>query len=85
MEEQFIPLEKITTVEEAINWLSDYETDNLVKHNVARNKFEKDVENTKLLIEIGQLNAKRKILIAKLLENSEKEKLRIANKTINKQ
>ena len=78
MEQKFIPLEKIATLEEGFAWLSDYETVKDEKHKVARNEFERDIENTKLLVEIGQLNKKRKQLIAKLLTNSKdaQEKLK---------
>lgn len=72
MERKHIPLEKITILEDAIGWLSDYKTPNEAK--VARNKFELDVENTLLLDEIGRLNLRREKLIKKLLENSKAKK-----------
>lgn len=68
MERKHIPLEKISILEESIGWLSDYKTPNEAK--VARNKFELDVDNTRILDEIGRLNLKRERLINELLENS---------------
>lgn len=76
--DKFIPLEKIAKLEVISNFLSNYtgpldgET-----HKIARNKFEKDVVNTDLLLKIGILNAERKKLMSELLKNSDESKINL--------
>jgi len=74
MEEKFIPLEKLHILQDGFGWLNEYQTPENEIHKIARNKFEKDVKNTNLLLKLGKINKKRNKLIEELYSNSIKTK-----------
>jgi hypothetical protein len=74
MEEKFIPLEKLHILQDSFGWLNDYQPRKNENHRITNNKFEKDEENTKLLLELGKINIKRNKLINELYSNSIKIK-----------
>lgn len=68
VKEEFISIEKARSLEESIMWLSNYTgPEEGVSHKVARNIYEKDVERTKLLLELGKINTRRQEIINELM------------------
>jgi hypothetical protein len=70
MEEKFICLKEIHYLQDSIGWLDEYQPRKNENHRITNNKFEKDEENTKLLLELGKINKKRNELIDELYSNS---------------
>lgn len=70
MEEKFIPLEKLHILQDGFGWLDEYQPRKNENHRITNNKFEKDEENIKLLLELGKINIKKSKLIAELYSNS---------------
>ena len=70
MEKKFLSIDKIKKLEELIAWLSDYSydgSDGEEEHFVGESLDQIDIDKTILLRQLGELNAKRKVLIEKIL------------------
>jgi uncharacterized membrane protein YjdF len=67
MEKKFLNIDKIRKLEELIAWLYSYESDGEEEHFVGESPDQIDIDKTILLKQLGELNAKRKVLIQKIL------------------
>lgn len=60
---KFITIERVKSLHESINWLDDYETIDGEIHHIGANINTMDVNYTKLLNELGNINIRKKEII----------------------
>jgi hypothetical protein len=65
---KFLTIEKIKTLEEGFNWLSEYKTPKEDVHHIGPNVNTEDVYETKLLRELGKINVRKEQIITELLK-----------------
>jgi hypothetical protein len=67
MKKAFLSLEKIKNLQNVIGFLDNYKTPSNEMHHIGPNINTENVEETKLLRELGKINVRREQIIKKLM------------------
>lgn len=70
MKKAFLPIKKVIVLHEIMSFLDTYMPIEGEVHHIGSDLDSVDVENTKLLNELGELNKRRKEVIELLMKNS---------------